>query len=145
MKKLLLVISILALVLLSMGCNVNIENMIRNAIEEALAGMRANYTIEVTGDEGLNFTGRYVMVRAAYDPTNWVVFNSTSYDVSGNTSKQYVADNAVSVGAMFQKLSAGNETLLVRLWRGAAGTGTLVDSATTSEPFGAVLVTAVKE
>jgi hypothetical protein len=137
MKKLLLLISIVALVLVPMGCNVSIQSMIENA----LAGISANYTIQVTDTEGFNFTGRYVVVTAAYDPVNYVAFDSTSYDVSENVSKTYTVLDAVSVGGMFQKLSAGNETLEVKIYRGA----TLVDSDSTTEPFGAVLVTAVEE
>jgi hypothetical protein len=142
MKRLLLLISIIALVLVPIGCNVSIQSMIENA----LAGISANYTIEVGGTEGLNFTGRYVVVTAAYDPVNYVAFSSVSHDVvSENVSKTYTVLNAVSVGGMFQKLSAGDETLTVKIWKGAVGSGTPVDSATTTDPFGAVLVTAVKE
>lgn len=137
MKKLLLLISIVALVLVPMGCTVSIQSMIENA----LAGISANYTIQVTDTQGFNFTGRYVVVTAAYNNITYVAFDSTSYDVSGNVSKTYTVLNAVSVGGMFQKLSAGNETLEVKIYRGA----TLVDSDSTTEPFGAVLVTAVKE
>jgi hypothetical protein len=138
MKKLLLIISILGLVLVPMGCNVSIQGMIENA----LAGISANYTIEVTDTEGFNFTGRYVVVQAGYDPVNYVALNSTSYDVvSENVSKEYTVTNAIEVGGMFQKLSAGNATLMVRILKG----GSEVDSATTTEPFGAVLVMAVTE
>lgn len=138
MKKLLLLISIVALVLVPMGCTVSIQSMIENA----LAGISANYTIQVTDTQGFNFTGRYVVVTAAYNNITYVAFDSTSYDVvSENVSKTYTVLNAVSVGGMFQKLSAGNETLEVKIYRGA----TLVDSDSTTEPFGAVLVTAVKE
>jgi len=144
MKKLLLIISILALVLLPIGC-ANVEEMIKNAIEQALAELRADYTIEVGGTEGLNFTGRYVVVTAAYHPETWVAFSSDSYDVSGNVSKEYSVEDAILVGGMFQKLSAGEEMLTVTIWRGAVGNGTLVDSANTTQPFGAVLVTAIRE
>jgi hypothetical protein len=138
MKKLLLIISILGLVLVPMGCNVSIQGMIENA----LAGISANYTIEVTDTEGFNFTGRYVVVQAGYDPVNYVALNSTSYEVvSENVSKEYTVTNAIEVGGMFQKLSAGNETLTVRILKG----GSEVDSATTTGPFGAVLVMAVTE
>lgn len=137
MKRLLLLISIVALVLVPMGCNVSIKSMIENA----LAGISANYTIEVTDTEGFNFTGRYVVVTAAYNNITYVAFDSTSYDVSGNVSKEYTVLNAVEVGGMFQKLSAGNETLTVRILKG----GSPVDSATTADPYGAVFVTAVKE
>jgi hypothetical protein len=140
MKKLLLMVSILALVLVPIGCNV--QSMLQSTIESALAGISANYTIEVTDTEGFNFTGRYVVVTAEYDPVNYVAFNSTSYDVvSENVSKEYTVTNAIEVGGMFQKLSPGNETLTVRILKG----GVEVDSATTTDPFGAVLVTAVKE
>lgn len=148
MKRVLLVIPILALilalVLIPAGC-MDIQNMIKNTIEEALAGLKATYTIEVGGTEGLNFTGRYVVVTAAYDPDTYVAFSSDSYDVSGNVSKQYTVTDAISLGAMFQKQSSGDEELEVKLWRGSPGTGTLVDSANTTDPFGAILVTAVKE
>jgi hypothetical protein len=121
-------------------------NVIQSTIENALAGLRATYTIEVSDTEGFNFTGRYVVVQAGYDPVNYVALNSTSYDVvSENVSKEYTVHGAIEVGGMFQKLSAGNETLEVKIWRGAVGTGTLVDSASTTQPFGAVLVMAVTE
>ncbi len=144
MKKLLLVISILALVLLPVGCNV--QDMLQSTIENALAGISADYTIEVSVPEGLNFTGRYIVVQARYDPANYVALNSTSYDVPpGNVSVTYTVSNAISVGGMFQKLSPGAETLEVNVWRGPVGTGTLADSDSTTDPFGAVLVMAVKE
>jgi len=139
MKRLLLIISILALVLVPIGCNV--QSMLQSTIETALAGISANYTIEVTDTEGFNFTGRYVVVQATYDPVNYVALNSTSIDVSGNVSKEYTVTNAIEVGGMFQKLSAGSETLTVRILKG----GSEVDSASTTEPFGAVLVMAVTE
>jgi ABC-type Fe3+-hydroxamate transport system substrate-binding protein len=138
MKRLLLIISALALVLLLIGCA---GNVIQSTIESALAGLRATYTIEVTDTEGFNFTGRYVVVTAAYDPVNYVALDSTSYDVvSENVSKEYTVTDAISIGAMFQKLSA-NGTLTVRILKG----GVEVDSDSTTEPSGAVLVTAVTE
>jgi hypothetical protein len=143
MRRLLLIIPILALVLMPIGCNV--QNMMQSAIESMLAANRATYTIEVSVTEGLNFTGRYVVVNATYDPVNYVAFSSDSYDVSGNVSEEYTAPGALAVEGMFQKLSDGNETLEVSIWRGAVGTGTLVDSASTTNPYGAVLVTAIKE
>ena len=145
MKRLLLIISIVALVLVPISCNVDVQSMIQAQIEEALAGLHTTYTIEVGGTEGLNFTGRYVVVTASYDPDTYVAFSSDPYDVSGNVSKEYIVNDAISVGGMFQKLSDGNETLEVKIWRGAVGSGTLVDSDSTMEPSGAVFVTAVKE
>jgi len=139
MKRLLLLISILALVLLPIGC-ADIGSMVEDTIEDALAGLRADYTINVGGTEGLNFSGRYVVVNAAYDPDTYVVFSSDSYDVSGNVSGQYIVEDAISVGGMFQK-QAVNGTLEVEIWIG----GELIDSAETTDPWGAVLVTAIKE
>lgn len=139
MKRLLLLISILALVMLPIGCG-DIGSMIEDTIEEALEGLRADYTIKVGGTEGLNFTGRYVVVTAAYDPDTYVGFNSTSYDVSGNISRQYTVEDAISVGGMFQK-QAVNGTLEVEI----RSSGDLIDSGATTDAYGAVLVTAVKE
>ena len=139
MKRILLLISILALVLVPIGC-ADIGSMVEDTIEDALEGLRADYTIEVGGTAGLNFSGRYVVVNAAYDPDTYVVFNTDSYDVSGNVSEQYTIEDAISVGGMFQK-QAMNGTLEVEVWSG----GELVDSASTTDPWGAVLITAVKE
>lgn len=143
MKRLLLSISIVALVLVLIGCD--LQNMTQSTIESTLVENRATYTIEVSGTEGLNFTGRYVVVDANYDPVDYVMFSSESYDVSGHVSQEYMAPDVLAVEGMFQKLSAGNETLEVKIWRGAVGTGTLVDSASTTNSHGAVLVTAIKE
>lgn len=137
MKRLLLIVSMLALVLVPIGCA---GNVVQGTIEQALADLRADYMIEVGGTEGLNFTGRYVVVTAAYDPDNYVIFNTHSYDVSGNVSEQYTVVDVISVGGMFQK-QAVNGTLEVEIWR----SGDLIDSDETMDPWGAVLVTAVKE
>jgi hypothetical protein len=139
MNRLLLLIAILALILLPIGCT-DIGSMVEDTIEDALAGLRADYLIEVGGTGGLNFSGRYVVVNAAYDQDTYVAFSTDSYDISGNVSKQYTVEDAISVGGMFQK-QAVNGTLEVEIWRG----GELVDSASTTDPWGAVLITAVKE
>ena len=139
MKKLLLLISILALVLVPIGCT-DIGSMIEDTIEDALEGLRADYTIEVGGTAGLNFSGKYVVVTAAYDPDTHVALSSDSYDVTGNVSEQYIVEDAISVGGMFQK-QAVNGTLEIEIWRGSD----LIDSAVTTDAWGAVLVTAIKE
>lgn len=139
MKKLLLIISILALVLVPIGCNV--QDLAKNAIEEMLTNATSTYTIKVSSNvTGLNFTGKYTWVNAAYDPEAWVVFSSDSEDVTGNVPKQYTVLDVISVGGMFQK-QAVNGTLEVEIWRG----GELIDSDETTDPWGAILVTAVKE
>jgi hypothetical protein len=129
---------ILSLVLLPAGCNV--QDMLKDTIESAIAGLTVNYTIEVGGTEGLNFSGRYVVVTQEYDPVNLVASNSDSYNVSGSVPAQYTAENAVSVAGMFQKKSEEG-TLEVKILKGEE----LIDSANTSDAWGAVLVTAVNQ
>ena len=129
---------ILSLVLLPVGCNV--EDMLKDTIETMLAGITVNYTIEVDGTEGLNFSGRYVVVTQEYDPVNFMASNSYSYDISGNVPAQYTAENAVSVAGMFQKKSEEG-TLEVKILKGEE----LIDAANTSDAWGAVLVTAVNQ
>jgi hypothetical protein len=114
--------------------------MLKDTIESAIAGLTVNYTIEVGGTEGLNFSGRYVMVTQEYDPVNLVASNELSYTVSGNVPAQYKAENAVSVSGMFQKKSEEG-TLEVKILKGEE----LIDSANTSDAWGAVLVTAVNQ
>jgi hypothetical protein len=143
MKRVLLVVSIVALFLVPTGCGT--QNVVQTVIESTLAANRATYTIEVGGTEGLNFTGRYVVLDANYDPDSYVAFSSESYDVSGNVSKEYTASDVLAVEGMFQKTGAGNGTLEVKIWRGAVDTGILVDSASTTDPDGAILITAIKE
>jgi len=129
---------ILSLVLLPVGCNV--QDMLKDTIESVFAGLTVNYTIEVDGTEGLNFSGRYVVVTQEYDSVNLVASNSHSYNVSGNVPAQYTAENAVSVAGMFQKKSEEG-TLEVKILKGKE----LIDSANTSDAWGAVLVTAVNQ
>ena len=138
MKKLLLIISILALVLLPIGCIE--QDMLKDTIESMLGGLTVNYTIEVGGTEGLNFSGRYVVVTQEYDPVSFVASNSHSYNVSGNVPAQYTAENAVSVAGMFQKKSEEG-TLEVKILKGEE----LIDSTNTSDAWGAVLVMAVNQ
>ena len=129
---------ILSLVVLPAGCNV--EDMLKDTVESAIAGLTVNYTIEVGGREGLNFSGRYVVVTQEYDPVNLVASYSLSYNVSGSVPAQYTVENAVSVAGMFQK--KGEEgTLEVKILKGEE----LIDSANTSDAWGAVLVTAVNQ
>jgi len=84
------------------------------------------------------------MVTSAYHPDTYVAFSSDAYDITGNISKQYTVKDAISVGGMFQKQTEEG-TLEVKICRGAVGTGTLVDSDSTTDSYGAVLITAVKE
>jgi len=145
MKKLLLIISILALVLLLVGC-VDVQSIAKNAIEDMIGNATSTYTIKVSSNvTGLNFTGRYTVVTAAYDPEVWVTFNSTSQDVTEEQVpeagyKVYTVQG-VTVAAMFQKLTEEDALLKVEILMGAE----VVDSDETTIPWGAVFVTAVGE
>jgi hypothetical protein len=138
MKKPLLIISALSLVLLQLGCSD--QDTIKDTIESMLAQFTVNYTMEVGGTEGLNFSGEYLVITEEYDPVNIVVSNSRSYNVSGNVPAQYITENAVSVVGMFQKKSEEG-TLEVKILKGEE----VIDSANTSDAWGAVLVTAVNQ
>jgi hypothetical protein len=138
MKRLLSILSVLALVLLPIGCSD--QDMIKDTIESMLAQFTVTYTIAINGTEGLNFSGEYVVLTQEYDPVNYVVSYSYSYNVSGNVPAQYTAENAVSVVGMFQKRSEEG-TLEVKILKGDE----LIDSANTSDTWGAVLVTAVNQ
>ena len=109
-------------------------------IKSTVAGLTVNYTIEVGGTEGLNFSGRYVVLTTEYDLVNLVASNELSYDVSGNVPAQYTVQNATSVAGMFQKTDEEG-TLEVKIMKG----GELMDSANTSDAWGAVLVTVVNQ
>jgi hypothetical protein len=129
LKRLLPIISIFAVILLTIGCSA--QDMMRDRIASMLAGLTVTYTIEVGGTEGLNFSGEYLVVTEEYDPVDYVVSNSRCYNISGSVPAQYTAENAVSVAGMFRKKSQ-ERTLEVRFWKGED----LVDSANTSDIWG---------
>jgi hypothetical protein len=54
-------------------------------------------------------------VYAVYDPATYVAFSSNSYEITGNVFTDYTVIDAISSGGMFQELSAGNETLNVKI------------------------------
>jgi hypothetical protein len=138
MRKLSSIILIFSLILLPIGCGT--PDLMKDTIESMLAQFTANYTIEIDGTEGLNFSGEYVVVTQEYDPVNFVVSYSYSYNVSGTVPAQYTDENAISVVGMFQKKNEEG-TLDVRILQGED----LIDSASTSDPWGAVLVTAANQ
>ena len=138
MKKLSSIILIFSLILFPIGCGT--PDMIKDTIESMLAQFTANYTIEIGGTEGLNFSGEYVVVTQEYDPLNYVVSYSYSYNVSGSVPAQYTDENAISVVGMFQKKNEEG-TLEVKILKDEE----LIDSASTSDPWGAVLVTAANQ
>ncbi len=149
MKRLILAISVLALVLLPMGCDVDIEGMIRNVVEEMLEDLAATYTINVISGvgvnaTGMNVTGEYMVVIVDYDPdTDSMDFISQSYPVSrteiaAEEHIEFTVDDALAVSAMFMKKTGDETALTVEIRKGDV----LIDSETTTEPWGAVLVTA---
>lgn len=142
MKRLLLFISILALVLLPIGCT-GITGMMGGvadvAIEELLKALTSTYTIEVDGTDDLNFSGEYIVVTTDF-VENRVAFSSDPIHVEGQVPKQYRVTDATAVAVMFQKEDEEG-TLRVEIWRGRD----LIDSAETSDPWGAVLVMSAEE
>jgi hypothetical protein len=144
MKKVLLIISILALVTLPIGCT-DIQSTIKNAIEDMITEATSTYTIKVSSNmTGLNVTGKYTWVIGAYDPEAWVTFSSDSEEVTEQLPvagyKTYTVEG-VTVAAMFQKQTEENALLKVEILEGTR----LVDSAQTTDPWGAVFVSAIGE
>ena len=137
MKRLLLLISILALVLLPMGC-VDVEGITQGVIDNITQQATGTYTIKVGGTEGLNFTGEYLARFFEMNPdTGTIDYSTDSYSVEGQVPKEYSFE-AMTAGGLFQK-QTGNETLLkVEIWKD----GVLKDSANTTDPWGAVMVAA---
>jgi hypothetical protein len=138
MKRLILFISILALALLPIGC-IDIMGMIKGVtdvtIEEVLKALTSTYTIKVDGTDELNFSGEYMVVTTDFDTENRVAFSSDPIPVEGQVPKQYRVTDATAVAVMFQKQDEEG-TLRVEIWKG----GDLIDSAETTDPWGAVLV-----
>ena len=139
MKRLLLLVSILALVMLPIGC-IDIMGMIKGVtgvtIGELLKTLTSTYTIKVDGTAELNFSGEYMVMTTDYDPENRVAsFSSDPILVEGQVPKQYTVTDVISVAGMFQKQTEEG-TLRVEIWKG----GVLIDSAETTDPWGAVLV-----
>lgn len=153
MKKFLLLFTVLAIVVLPMGCaDVDLEGklgeMIEDLIEEVLNDVRADYTIKVGGNNtGLNFTGEYEVLTAIFDSETWVDFSSNSTTVEGQIPEEpeahieYTIHDAIAVTGSFQKDSGGSELLSVEIWRG----GDLIGSSNTTIPWGTVVVTVYPE
>jgi hypothetical protein len=131
MKKLLLIISIFALVLLPIGCMGNI-------IESTLEGLKSDYMVKVSSNViGLNVTGEYQAVFAVYNSeTGNVDFSWNRSAVEGQIPPagyiQYTADDAIAVVGWFQKLSANATLLRVEVW----SNGDLIDWEETTDPWG---------
>jgi hypothetical protein len=135
MKRLLLLIPILALLLLPMSC-VDQKQIIKDVVDNVTKHTTGTYTIKVGGTVGLDFTGEYQVNLYAYDPdTDSFNYTADSYSVEGQVPAEYTFE-AMVAGGLFQK-QTGDETLLrVEIWKD----GVLQDSASTTDPWGAVMV-----
>jgi hypothetical protein len=134
MKRLLLLMAILAVLLLPMGC-VDTEQITQDAIDKITQHTTGTYTIKVGGTAGLYFTGGYDVLFLHYDPdTDSWDYIPNSYSVEGQVPAEYTFE-AMVAGGFFQK-ETGDETLLqVEIWKD----GVLQDSASTTDPWGAVM------
>lgn len=145
MKRLILAISVLALLLFPVGCTDiegMVEGIVKDTIESMLEDLTATYTIRVSGNISANFTGEYEAVSATFDAENWVDYSIDSYSVSEEIPSEgyveYTVIDAISVVGMFQKQDDDDALLRVELWRGDE----LVDASETDSPWGAVLAVA---
>ena len=86
----------------------------------------SDFTLKVTGTEGLRFSGNYVVMTEGGTPSSKTVESEVpaEFEVNGDT-----------VSAVFQKTSEQG-ILTVELFKD----GTLIKQATTSAPYGNVLV-----
>lgn len=136
MKKLLLLVPILALVLLPMGCGGVQEGIISNMFNDMLEKLTGNFTIKVGGTDGLNFKGEYEVWFLHYDPdSEKIVYTKDSYTVEGQVPEEYTFEANVSP-VIFQKQTGDYSRLSVEIWRD----GELVTWDETNEPWGAVWV-----
>jgi hypothetical protein len=136
MKRLLLLILILALFLLPMGCGGVEEGIINSMVSDMMEKITADFTIKVGGTIGLNFTGEYEVWFLHYDPdTQSVVYTKDSYTVEGQVPQEYTFEGDATA-VIFQKRTGDYSLLSVEIWRGEE----LVAWPETTEPWGAVWV-----
>ena len=135
MKKLLLLVPILALLLLPMGCG-GVQGIIDRMTSDMIGKLTGEFTIKVGGTDGLNFTGEYEVWFLHYDPdTQSIVYTKDTYTVEGQVPEEYTFEGNVSP-AIFQKQTGDYSLLSVEIWRDEE----LVAWRETSEPWGAVWV-----
>ena len=134
MKRLLLLIAILALLLLPMGC-VDTQQITQDMIDKITLHATGTYTIKVDGTAGLYFTGEYEVWFLHYDPDaeSWD-YVANSYSLEGQVPAEYTF-KAMVAGGMFQKQTGDGRLLTVEIWK----EGVLQDSAQTTDPWGAVM------
>ena len=136
MRKLSLLVPILALLLLPMGCGGVQEGIISNMFNDMLEKLTGNFTIKVGGTDGLNFKGEYEVWFLHYDPdSEKIVYTKDSYTVEGQVPEEYTFEANVSP-VIFQKQTGDYSRLSVEIWRDEE----LVTWDETREPWGAVWV-----
>jgi len=136
MKRLLILIPILAALLLPMGCGNLEEGIINSMVSDMMEKLTGNFTIKVGGTAGLNFTGEYEVWYLHYDPdTQSVRYTKDSYTVEGQVPEEYTFEgNGAAV--IFQKRTGDYSQLSVEIWRDEV----LAAWPETTDPWGAVWV-----
>ena len=134
MKRLLLLIPILALLLLPIGC-MDAEAIEQDWVDKITLHTTGTYTIKVGGTAGLYFTGEYEVWFLHYDPdTDTLDDIGNRYTTKGVVPKEYTFE-AMVAGGFFQKQTGDGRLLRVEIWKD----GVLQDSAQTTDPWGAVM------
>ena len=135
MKRLLLLIPILALLLLPIGC-IDVEAIEQDVIDNVIQQAKGNYTIKVSGTVGLYFTGEYEGIIYEVDPDTYVIdYTFNEFPVEGQVPEEYTFE-AMAAAVFFQKQTSDETLLRVELWKD----GVLQDSASTTNPWGAVFI-----
>ena len=135
MKRLLLLMAILAVLLLPMGC-VDSQQTTQDVIDKITQHTTGTYTIKVGGTAGLYFWGEYQVNFYEYhsDTDSWN-YTPNTYSTEGQVPAEYTF-KAMVAGGMFQKQTGDGTLLRVEIWKD----GVLQDSASTTDPWGAVMV-----
>ena len=109
MKNLLLLISILALLLLPIGC-VDTEQIAQDWVDRMTLHTTGTYTIKVGGTAGLYFTGEYQVNFLEYDlAADDVSIHWNAYTTEGVVPREYTFE-AMVAGGFFQKQIGANQT-----------------------------------
>jgi len=135
MRRFLLLIAVLALLVLPMGC-MDTEQIAQDWVDKMTLHTTGTYTIKVGGTAGLYFTGEYQVNFLEYDSATDSVNGTTNwYTTEGVVPKEYTFE-AMAAGGFFQKQTGDGTLLKVEIWK----EGVLQDSASTTDPWGAVMV-----